>query len=81
MFDMLLKPFVVKKMQQLPDLRSFGSEAKVVKVGTQGKSWRVKYSGSFWPARCLEPVVLKPEDKVQVIGREGITLLIEPVPQ
>jgi len=42
---------------------------------------RVKFQGSYWPAKlyCAEAVVrLQPEQTVAVVGMEGITLLVVP---
>lgn len=47
---------------------------------------RVKYQSTYWPARILHPssdiqgkMTFKPNEKVMVMGREGITLLVAPL--
>jgi membrane protein implicated in regulation of membrane protease activity len=42
---------------------------------------RVKYQASYWPARLYQvtgSVQLQAQQAVQVVGREGITLLVQP---
>ncbi|MGF1515952.1 MAG: NfeD family protein [Elainellaceae cyanobacterium] len=41
----------------------------------------VKYSGSWWRARCQEPITLLPGTIVRVTGRQDLTLVVEPVLQ
>ncbi len=42
---------------------------------------RVRYQATYWPARLYrdEQITLVPNDKVQVVGRQGLTLLVVPV--
>ncbi len=56
---------------------TFENEAVVKNVVQQGRVWRVAYKGTQWNARCNHAATLKPGDVVYVIGRQGITLLIE----
>ena len=53
-------------------------EAIVMEVIRPGKQWRVHYSGSYWNARCPQAVPLQPGDIVYVVGRQNITLIVEP---
>lgn len=39
----------------------------------------VKYSGSWWRARCLQPITILPGTAVRVTGREDLTLVVEPM--
>jgi membrane protein implicated in regulation of membrane protease activity len=39
---------------------------------------RVRFKGTWWPARCDQSVVLMPGETVNVVGIEAITLVVEP---
>ncbi len=41
-------------------------------------SGRVRFQGSWWFARCQADVTIKPGEEVDVIGNQGITLLVDP---
>ncbi len=43
-----------------------------------GRSGRVKFKASWWSARCLEEVTIPVGEWVDVVGVQGITLLVEP---
>lgn len=43
------------------------------------KKGRVKFRGSWWPAKCDLQVTLTPGQRVLVLGIHNITLLVEPV--
>jgi membrane-bound serine protease (ClpP class) len=51
-----------------------GSRGEV--VAWQGSSGQVRVLGEIWAARSDRP--LKPKDAVRVVGREGLTLIVEP---
>lgn len=49
----------------------------VVEPGTK---WRVRYRATSWTAQCTQAgITLASEDKVYVVGRQGLTLLITPI--
>jgi hypothetical protein len=45
------------------------------------KGGRVKFLATSWPAKCVKDVALEVGTEVVVVGRQGITLLVEPVPK
>ncbi|MCT7949795.1 hypothetical protein NG798_08345 [Ancylothrix sp. C2] len=49
---------------------------------TTEQAGRVKYDGSYWPARFYDPncqAKLEPKNAVSVLGIAGITLLVMPI--
>lgn len=40
---------------------------------------RIYFRGSWWPARCEEEVKLLTGQRVKVIGRQNITLIVQPI--
>ena len=42
-----------------------------------GKSGRVRFQSTWWPAKCDRDVTLKPGEVVHVVGLENITLIVE----
>jgi membrane protein implicated in regulation of membrane protease activity len=41
---------------------------------------RVHFQRSWWSARCTQDITIAPGETVYVVGRHGITLLVEPIP-
>lgn len=39
---------------------------------------RVYFRGTWWPARCLEDLVLTAGETVRITGWQNITLIVEP---
>ena len=47
-------------------------------INAEKPGW-VKYSGSWWRARCLQPIPLLPGTAVRITGRQDLTLVVEPM--
>lgn len=57
------------------------SEAEVRLTIPRGGTGEVAYEGSFWSARCqISDVAIGAGQTVHVIGREGNTLIVMPIP-
>ena len=56
--------------------------AEVVKAIAPNRKGRIKFRASFWPAKLYtnSAVALQPSEQVVVVGRDGITLLVTPIP-
>jgi membrane-bound ClpP family serine protease len=64
----------------VPSLPGFSkSEAIVVKAIEPFRPGRIRFQGSWWSARCKGNMTLLPGERVNVVGRQNITLLVEPV--
>ena len=62
------------------NLVAINQEAKVCRVLRQGFEWQVQFQGSFWKARSIYPNArFAPDDRVYVVGRQNLTLLIQGV--
>lgn len=57
---------------------SWEKEAKVVLTIEPNEAGRVKFRGTYWNARCLQPVSLAVGTKVKVTEIVKITLIVEP---
>lgn len=57
------------------------SDKMAVVMGTisPNQVGRVVFVGTYWPAKCLQNVVLEVGMRVVVIGLQNMTLLVEPV--
>jgi membrane protein implicated in regulation of membrane protease activity len=56
----------------------YSKESVISEVIQQGKIWRIHYQGSYWDARCEQPVILNPGDTVYVLRRYNTLQLIKP---
>lgn len=54
-------------------------QATVSDTISPGKAGRVRFKGSWWPAKCTQHLTMYPGDVVQVIGVKNITLIVEPI--
>ncbi len=62
-----------------PGLNPWQGIAIVEEAICPGVVGRVKFRGSWWPARCDQNAVLFPGGVVQVVGIQNITLLVKSV--
>jgi membrane protein implicated in regulation of membrane protease activity len=62
-----------KRIQHSPE-----SEAIVQEVIYQGRLWRVEFEATSWNARSEQEITLFPGDRVYVVNRQNITLIVEP---
>lgn len=64
----------------VPSLPLFSrQEATVVKAIVPFRTGQIRFQGSWWSARCQRDITLQPGERVSVVGRQNITLLVEPV--
>jgi hypothetical protein len=54
------------------------SLAVVTRTISPNQVGQVKFLGSWWMAKCSKDVVLEAGTKVTVVGRQNLTLLVEP---
>lgn len=65
---------------EITPLGSDGSNTAIVEQSiVYGDRGRVQYAGSWWFARCTQPITLAQGTMVRVIGMQNITLVVEPV--
>lgn len=60
-------------------METWNREAVVVESILPGKKGRVSYEGSFWNARCTQPITIEAGTLVLIVDRHRLTLLCEPV--
>jgi membrane protein implicated in regulation of membrane protease activity len=58
------------------NLSSTYEQGEISEVIRQGYEWRVKAKGSYWTGMSETPISAKVGDRVQVVGTQGIRLLI-----
>lgn len=58
----------------------YDQEAIVTMIIQPNRIGQVKYEGTWWNARCRQPVTLRPHERVKVTGRaNAILLYVEPI--
>lgn len=64
------------------DLTAFQGRGVVECRITPANPGRVSFQASYWPARLVQSSrpQLNPGDPVEIVGREGLTLLVKPLP-
>ncbi|MGB5973278.1 MAG: NfeD family protein [Nodosilinea sp.] len=61
---------------------SFTGQGTVNTLVTPLQAGRVYFQATYWPARLFQMATLEslhPGDSVEVVGREGLTLLVKPL--
>ncbi|MEO0456750.1 MAG: NfeD family protein [Cyanobacteria bacterium P01_A01_bin.114] len=69
---------------QKTDLFPFQGRGVVDRAISPHQPGRVYFKATYWPARLSNQAItdsLKPGALVEIVGREGLTLLIKPLPQ
>lgn len=64
----------------LPVVATPSGQATVDAIIQPSRTGRVRFQGSWWSARCDQNVTISPGEVVRVIGRQNITLVVEPLP-
>lgn len=53
-------------------------QAVVTQTIAPGRPGQVQFQGSWWTARCEQPITLLPHQIVYVVARRNLTLLVRP---
>ena len=72
------------ELPQHADLMSQSRRGVVRRAISSTNRGRVYFQSTTWPAQLSNPntaINLEPETPVEIVGREGITLLVRPVDQ
>jgi membrane protein implicated in regulation of membrane protease activity len=56
---------------------TMGSPVEKEGVVVRTSPLEVEVFGSFWHARCVRPTELRPGDRVRVVERDGLTLVVD----
>ncbi|NER78934.1 MAG: hypothetical protein F6K42_05020 [Leptolyngbya sp. SIO1D8] len=67
---------------ETPEFFPHTGTAKVLRLITSEDAGRIRFQGTDWPARFNHPraqTSVSPSAKVKVVGRQGLTLLVEPL--
>jgi membrane protein implicated in regulation of membrane protease activity len=74
-----LKPHPANAQPMRQDHRHFSGEAVVDEEIAPHQRGMVFFHGSWWFAQCNRAVTLVPEQRVQVLGVRGTTLIVQPL--
>lgn len=75
----MLGRFASHQRPSISSTISFHDEATVESPIYPDRAGRVQFEGTGWPARTAAPTALLPGTRVRVIGRQNITLIVEPL--
>lgn len=59
-------------------LTGVGTAKTIITSSTRGK---ILLGGSWWSAISITNVIIQPEQKVRVVSRRGMVLIVEPTPE
>ncbi len=64
-----------------PDLNPFIGQGRVEQLISAKRQGRIYFQGTFWPAKLAQsqPACCQPGETVEVVGRQGLALLVVPV--
>ena len=76
-FTLIMRGLLPKESKELEAAHT----ARVCEAIAPGEWGRVHYEGAIWHARCqISDVAIAPHAEVQVIERQGTTLIVLPMP-
>lgn len=76
----MLNPALKTANTNNPYLLSMSREAIVDETILPNQLGRIRYRGSVWNAKCLQEIAINPGEVVYVVGNDGITLIVDTVP-
>ena len=60
-------------------LNPWQGKAQIIKEIEPRSIWRVKFHGSEWYAKVMQPINLTIGENVEVIGTDHISLVVKPI--
>ena len=60
-------------------LNLWQGKAQIIKEIEPKSMWRVKFNGSEWYAKVMQPINFEIGENVEVIGTKQISLIIQPI--
>jgi len=59
-------------------LMDVNQEARICQVLEEGHKWQVRFQATYWSARAVDAsTVFHVDDRVRVVGRKNLVLLIQ----